>query len=221
MEIIINDSMIIWLLILGVVLLAGMIILGIRAIYVVKHNHIEYMEQEGVTIFNHKMHTEDFISFTNTCVGYLLSYGYLNLENFINSDILRMTSTKDFDLLEDAINTYPIISCKYIGRYRFELQRERMIEKYEQYQQQSGTDEYIVPLFSNEMVHKYKSMFNFSTRYQQFKTVDNIMHNDKLQDNFEMCDKIFIKMQKHANISELDISIGSSNLCVKQTRQHI
>lgn len=149
----------------------------------------QFKKEEGITIFGTKMKTYDYLCFINTLISYLMIDGEVNLHNFIDINKLRVAPLSDFELIGRTINSYPIVFCVYLGDYKFKLDKGAMSKKYGAYQQNTGWDNYIIPLFSNHIIEEYKDLFNFSTKYQQTKVFENIMNRDMLSLNFDACDE--------------------------------
>lgn len=149
-----------------------------------KKKNSAYNQEEGIKIFNTQMKTVDFMSLINTFSSYLMIEQEINLKTYINNDLLRLSSESDMLLIERCINAYPIVACKYVGDFRYVLDRNAVIKKYEDYQKNTGMDDYVIPLFETEMVHKYRDLFNFSTRFQQLKVCENMIRSQAIGLNF-------------------------------------
>ena len=148
---------------------------------------------EGVTLFGEKVTTQDYFSFCNTCIAYLLidSEKALDLKLFIPEKKLESPKAQEsMRMIEQTINLFPIISCVWDRGTKFIVDEEKTIKKVETYQKSTKTDDYIVPLFDIGLVSRNPNLFNASTQYQQAKTIEKILTTKGIGDQFEGTDEI-------------------------------
>ena len=143
----------------------------------------------GIKIFGIELTSNEYLSFINSCISYLFIYNELDLSNFINSDLLARADISDFHLIERTINMYPVLSCKYISSYKYILNRDVMIDKYDEYFNKTGEHEFIIPLFDFNLVAEHDDMFNIVTRHQQHAVAEEIVNRSSLKLNFKTTEK--------------------------------
>lgn len=163
----------------------------------------EYDRNNSVRIFGYMINDKDFFSLCNTLVAYIMCYREIDLRYFLNLDYLRITQDEDFHIIENIINMYPCIACKYIGNYTFRLDEEGVSKKCEKYQQETGNDDYIVPLFEIGLIERNEKFFNVQTRYQQLMNMKSIMCHDIYGyhfDNPEQTQKELDKVEDHISV---------------------
>lgn len=150
-----------------------------------------------IFVFGKDMFLEDFISLINTLIGYLmidLSTEIYN-QNHPNEKMSRGLNIYDYlkkpvsedDLLfiERVINLYPIISVIYAGNGIFKVDINKSAKKIEEYQEQTRTDNYIMPIFNFAMINRNKSIFTFSTIFSNTRVIDSIVENKCLTEKFD------------------------------------
>ena len=155
-----------------------------------KKKEKDYEENEGVLLFGIKMTTADFFSFINTCVSHLMldNDHELDLKKFINSEFLASDKyKKSVYLIERTINAYPIVSCFYVGNFKYKINTHDTLKKYERYQHETKHDDYIIPIFDMGVIARNPGLFNTPTRYQQLRNIDKILCDSIMSKNFEDC----------------------------------
>lgn len=190
----------------------------------------EYERKNGIKIFGYRMNDKDFFSFCNTLVAYLICYREIDLKKFLNTDYLRVTIRDvDFHTIENIINLYPCIACKYVGNYKFKLDEDAIAKKCEKYQKETGNDDYMIPLFEIGLIQRNENFFNLQTRYQQVINMKSIMNHeihgyqfnnqeqtqreiDKVERNVVVKSKPVYKMQKRESNDQ------QKNMVVKRVR---
>lgn len=148
---------------------------------------------EGVFLFGEKVTTQDYFSFCNTCIAYLLidNTKTLDMKNFIQEDkILSEDGKESMRMIEQTINLFPIISCTWIGGTTFVVDEEKTIKKIEEYQKNTKSDDYVIPLFDVGLVSRNPNLFTISTRYQQAKTAEKILTTRGVGDQFDGTEEI-------------------------------
>lgn len=156
-----------------------------------RKKHIDRIE--GVMLFGEKVTTQDYFSFCNTCIAYLLidKSKTLDMKNFIPEDKLTSKEGKEsMRMIEQTINLFPIISCTWLGDTTFVVDDEKAIKKIEEYQKNTKGDDYVIPLFDVGLVSRNPNIFTISTRYQQAKTAEKILTTRGVGDQFEGTDEI-------------------------------
>lgn len=148
---------------------------------------------EGVMLFGEKVTTQDYFSFCNTCIAYLLidESKTLDMKNFIPEEKLTSNDGKEsMRMIEQTINLFPIISCTWLGDTTFVVDDEKTIKKIEDYQKNTKSDDYVIPLFDVGLVSRNPNIFTISTRYQQAKTAEKILTTRGIGDQFEGTEEI-------------------------------
>lgn len=171
-----------------VILLSVIFVLGI--IFWMERKKSKKMKEkmEGVHFFGEKVTTQDFFSFCNTCAAYLLidEKKTLDLKNFVPEDKLKSKKGKEsLRMIEQTINLFPIISCTWLKDAIFIVDEAKTVEKIENYQKNTQTDDYIVPLFDVGLISRNPKIFNVSTKYQQAKTAETVLTTRGIGDQFE------------------------------------
>lgn len=188
-----------------VILSAVVLVLGI--IFMMERNKRKKKieEIEGVILFGEKVTTQDYISFCNTCISYLLISidKKLDMSLFIQEEKLKAKDSQEsMRMIEQTINLFPIIQCKWVKDYVFIVDEEKTIKKIEDYQNNTGSDDYVIPLFDVGVVSRNPNIFTISTRYQQAKTVEQILTTRGIGDQFEGTEDIVKGLNSLANNDE-------------------
>ena len=168
-------------------------------------------EIEGVLLFGEKVTTQDYFSFCNTCIAYLLidQTKTLDLAGFIQEEKLKSESGKEsLRMIEQTINMFPIIACKRIKDAVFIVDETKTIEKIEIYQNLTKSDDYVIPLFDMGLITRNPNIFTVSTRYQQAKTIEKILKSKGVGDQFQATESIIkglakIAIGKHYEVPEI------------------
>lgn len=166
---------------------------------------------EGVEFFGEKITTQDYFSFCNTCIAYLLisQEKKLDLTTFISEKKLEDNKGKEsMRMLEQTINLFPIISCTWDGGTVFSIDETKTIEKLEIYQKNTQNDDYIIPLFDVGLVSRNPKLFNTATRYQQAKTAEKVLTTRGVGDMFQGTEEIVQGLD--------DLSVKGSDYVVPQ-----
>lgn len=184
-----------------VILMTVAIVVGIIFL-VERHKRQEKLDKlEGVMLFGEKVTTQDYFSFCNTCIAYLLidEKKTLDLAGFVDGERLSSPAGKEsLRMIEQTINLFPIISCTLLRDAIFVVNEEKTVEKIEAYQNLTHADDYIIPLFDVGLIQRNPNIFNISTRYQQAKTVENILTTRGVGDQFDATQDIVNGLSKVA-----------------------
>ena len=172
----------------AIVALGMIFLMFVSMIILDRHKRKRQIENlEGVYLFGEKITTQDYFSFCNTCIAYLLiaQEKYIDMKLFIQEKKLETNSGREsMRMIERTINLFPIVSCILDGT-KLLLDEEKTIKKIEEYQKNTQKDDYIIPLFDIGVVSRNPKIFNLSTRYQHMKIVENILTSRYISDQFE------------------------------------
>ena len=148
-----------------------------------------------IDFFGIRMEENEFLSLVSSMISYLVvdENNELDLSKFLDVSRLRFNRYKDsFYILEGGINLFPLVSCKYIGDYKYKVDIDETVKKVEEYQKCTGMDDYILPLISVALIEKYPTLFNYPTRAQEYATKSNILKDEIFGDNFKTVKEIAI-----------------------------
>lgn len=197
------------------VVVSVIIIIGAIMFFLERSKRKKKIEElEGVLLFGVKVTTQDYFSFCNTCIAYLLidEKKTLDLAGFIQEDKLKSDAGKEsLRMIEQTINMFPIIACKRIQDAIFVVDEEKTIQKIEAYQENTKSDDYVIPLFDMGLVTRNPDIFTISTRYQQAKTVEKILNAKGVGDQFQATEPIIkglakIAIGKHYEVPDVMFS---------------
>lgn len=145
---------------------------------------------DGTNLFGVHVPMNDFFSIINTLAMYVYCDKQVDLKNFFDASLLQNAELKDFKFVETMINSYPLIKCDYYQNGIFVLDEVGTAEKLAKFQAETGTDNYILPLFDISIIQRNADIFNISTKYQQAKVIDNILDNKVKKRYFENPEKL-------------------------------
>lgn len=163
-----------------------------------KRREMIRFQKEGINIFGVKMKTNDYFSFINTLISYLMidMNNKLDLSKFIDNDLLKQKKYNQcFHIIENTINMFPLVVCTYEGDGIFVLNKEETAKKMEKYQKDTQMDDYIIPLFDMRIIERYSTLFNYSAKYQQSKNMENILSHEIMTNNFHESDMILKRIE--------------------------
>lgn len=166
---------------------------------------LETKHKEGISLYGYKVNTYDFMSIINSMIAYIAIYDEMDVSKFFSDDFTRKGDRDKTNLLiERVINEYPIIGCKYVGDNKFVKDEGLIAKKCEQYQKETGRDDYIIPLFDTGVVKEYPELFNFGTKFQQAQSLENLLKG-RLSVNFETANDILDDLENSVllNISKI------------------
>lgn len=133
---------------------------------------------EKIILFGIKIDLDDYFSFINGIISYLMIDDEVVLTDFIKMDLLKDAKSTDFIFIERTINLYPIIACRYNGNYKYTIDKDKLSKKYEKYQKETGKDDYIIPLFDTKLVSNNRNLFNVETQHQHFLNMIKLLNDD-------------------------------------------
>lgn len=182
-----------------VILVTAVVTLGI-IFYLEREKRQKKIDKaEGVVFFGEKITTQDYFSFCNTVIAYLMISDpkRIDLSKFIAREKIESENGKEsMRMIEQTINLFPIISCTWEKDGILYVNEEETIKKTAEYQKTTKSDDYLLPLFDVGLIARAAGLFNTSTRYQQAKTVENILTTKGVGDQFECTDDILKGLSK-------------------------